>query len=211
MQEHPKSTKDQTRTRILNAAKTVLADSGFGSFGVNTVAREAGCDKVLIYRYFGGVEGLAEALGQDLGLWLPMEAAGSPSPSYPIAMGRLLKTYLQALRRTPLVKRILAWEIQETNALTAKLGAAKSISIQSWFENIRRQTEPAKPAWDAPAINAILIAAAHHLALREDHDGSFAGLDLKDPNTWARIDAAFDRLTTKAFAQTPSGEENAHA
>ncbi|OYU70274.1 MAG: TetR family transcriptional regulator [Alphaproteobacteria bacterium PA2] len=199
----PTSSRDQTRERILDAAKRVLAETGYASFGVNAVAREAGCDKVLIYRYFGGLEGLAEAMGDSLSFWLPQGSPVTTGTSYAESMRSVLAGYLAALRQTPLVKRILSWELLETNELTTRLGAAKSISIRNWFQNLKARTDGPPPGIDAPAINAILIAAAHHLALREDNDGAFSGLDLRDPHTWTRLDTAFGQLIEAAYQPSP--------
>lgn len=52
-----------TEERILAAVGQVLARDGFAAGGVNAVAREAGVDKVLICRYFGGLPGLLRAWG----------------------------------------------------------------------------------------------------------------------------------------------------
>ena len=41
----------------------------FPPFGINAVARQAGCDKVLIYRYFNGLEGLLMAFAETTELW----------------------------------------------------------------------------------------------------------------------------------------------
>ncbi|RJF88756.1 TetR/AcrR family transcriptional regulator [Oleomonas cavernae] len=46
-----------TQARLVAAAGNVLARDGFAALGVNRIAVEAGCDKVLIYRYFGGWKG----------------------------------------------------------------------------------------------------------------------------------------------------------
>lgn len=54
-----------TEARLLAAAKEHLELHGFMHFGINTVAARAGADKVLIYRYFGGQQGLLKALGQE--------------------------------------------------------------------------------------------------------------------------------------------------
>ena len=48
----------QTEQKILQALGQVLLEQGFPAVGINAVARQAGCDKVLIYRYFNGLEGL---------------------------------------------------------------------------------------------------------------------------------------------------------
>ncbi|HCV71491.1 MAG TPA: TetR family transcriptional regulator, partial [Agrobacterium sp.] len=55
-----KRIKDRAATEkaIFEAARSLLAEEGFQGFGINAVARRAGCDKQLIYRYFGGLEGL---------------------------------------------------------------------------------------------------------------------------------------------------------
>ncbi|MDO8381246.1 TetR/AcrR family transcriptional regulator [Phenylobacterium sp.] len=190
--------RDATRARLLDAAAQVLSRKGYSDFGVNAVAREAGCDKVLIYRYFGGLEGLAQALGERLDVWLRLDLPLAPG-GYGMVMGGLLGGYLQALRANGLVKRILAWELVDTGPTVRALGAAKSRAVSAWFQRARAQAAPPPADLDAPAINAILLAAAHHLALREDHDGTFAGLDLTQPDTWRRIETAMDLLIARAY------------
>ena len=44
--------KDSTIKQIINALAHLLATEGFHAIGINAIAREAGVDKVLIYRYF---------------------------------------------------------------------------------------------------------------------------------------------------------------
>ena len=55
------SDKQLTRRKIIDAVGTILAKHGLEKLGINAVAREAGVDKVLIYRYFGGFEQLLKA------------------------------------------------------------------------------------------------------------------------------------------------------
>lgn len=194
----PTTSRETTRARILKAATDLLGQEGFQGLGINAVARAAGCDKVLIYRYFGGLEGLAEAMGSQLDLWV---GEGTPvRGGYVETMGAMLRDYGRTLRINPLVKRILAWELLETSPLTRALGQAKSSAIRAWFQTVRASAGPAPAGVDAPAINAILIAATHHLALREDHDGTFAGLDLTRAETWERIEAAMSHLMARAYA-----------
>jgi AcrR family transcriptional regulator len=62
---------------LLSAVCSLLARKGFKAIGVNSVAREAGVDKVLIYRYFSGLPGLISAYGKEGDFWpLPLELAG---------------------------------------------------------------------------------------------------------------------------------------
>ena len=47
--------------RLLIAVSQIIENEGFSKIGVNKIAKQAKCDKVLIYRYFGGLEGLLAA------------------------------------------------------------------------------------------------------------------------------------------------------
>ncbi|RYF68569.1 MAG: TetR/AcrR family transcriptional regulator, partial [Cytophagaceae bacterium] len=60
-----------TMERILRAMGDVMAEKGTKKAGINAVAEKAGVNKVLIYRYFGGWNGLLEAYVQR-GFFLSM-------------------------------------------------------------------------------------------------------------------------------------------
>ncbi len=55
-----KRDRERTKGKILKAVGEVIEKYGTEKVGVNLIAREAGVNKVLIYRYFGGVDGLME-------------------------------------------------------------------------------------------------------------------------------------------------------
>ncbi len=50
----------KTTLRIVDALEEVITERGLAGIGVNRIAEKAGVSKVLIYRYFGGMEGLLE-------------------------------------------------------------------------------------------------------------------------------------------------------
>ncbi|MFD1625144.1 TetR/AcrR family transcriptional regulator [Azospirillum griseum] len=199
--------REAMRERILDAALTLLARDGFAGFGVNAVAREAGCDKVLIYRYFNGFDGLLDSLGARLDIWLGPEDSDGVSGHYGSVMRSVLQDYLRALRANNLVKQILAWELVQDDDATRRIGKAKGDAIGRWFQGVRQRSGPPPAGSDAAVLNAVLIAAAHHLALRENSSGDFMGLDLRDPNCWARIEAVFNTIITGAYG-APDGTED---
>ena len=59
----------QTEQKILHALEQLLLEQGFPAVGINSLARQAGCDKVLIYRYFDGLDGLLMAFAESTELW----------------------------------------------------------------------------------------------------------------------------------------------
>ncbi len=48
----------KSEKQLLQAVSDIIVDEGFAKLGINKIARIACCDKVLIYRYFGGLDGL---------------------------------------------------------------------------------------------------------------------------------------------------------
>lgn len=95
-----------TAARLLKAVETLLTREGFSGLGVNAVAREAGIDKVLIYRYFDGMPGLLRAFAHSDAFWPTVEeilGEGSSDLSrMPVAdrWSTGLVRYARALRRS---------------------------------------------------------------------------------------------------------------
>jgi AcrR family transcriptional regulator len=56
---------DDARARILDAALRLLADEGHAALTVRRVATEAGCSTIGVYTWFGGKDGLVDALWID--------------------------------------------------------------------------------------------------------------------------------------------------
>ena len=115
-----------TEERLLAAVGTVLARDGFGALGVNAVAREAGTDKVLIYRYFDGLPGLLRAWGRSGRFWPSVDELLAMQPGLldrPAAQrwATFFEHFIDALRARPLTLEVMAAEIVERNALTAIL------------------------------------------------------------------------------------------
>lgn len=194
--------RDATAGAILQAAKATLAEEGFAAFGVNAVARRAGCDKQLIYRYFGGLDGLLEAVGEDLGETLSKDLAAHMPPSRPASYGDLIATaaaeLIDVYRRNPLLRQIHAWETAAPSPLLTRLAAARSRQLLAWSQDLRGDLAAPEGA-DVGALNASLFAAAQQLAIAGCATGGFAGMPLKAAKDWARARAAIRRLAEAAY------------
>lgn len=197
-------TRDRGRTEeaIIAAARAVLADQGFQGFGINAIAREAGCDKQLLYRYYGGLDGLVEAIGNDVASGLGnrlTEAAGEvPPDSYAAMIEMLVLSFIEVLRTDSLLQRIIAWEISAPGPIVSRFAAARSLVLQRWVERQRGSLTPPEGV-DAAAINALLIAGAQHLVLSAAAIGGFAGLQLADDAGWDRIRTSVRQLVRGVY------------
>lgn len=197
-------TRNRTRTAdaILAAAKAELAEKGFAHWGVNSIARAAGCDKQLIYRYFGGLDGLAEAIGTDIAAWLEQALSArpgqQPAKTYAELATRLLLEFLDALRANPLAQKIVAWEVAEESVLVKRFAAARGRVMMAWIMRERGELVPPDGV-DVFAINALLVAGVQHLVLAGAASGSFAAIDLTQDANWQRIRAAIATMAAAAY------------
>lgn len=202
--EPEKRVRDRAATErgILEAAKRLLAQEGFQNFGINAVARGAGCDKQLIYRYYGGLNGLVEAIGADLGNWvtdhIPEDSGGMFLLTYGDLMERLALLFLDALRADPLMRRIVAWEVSENTEQVRRLSEARSKALAAWIDRMRGSLTPPKGI-DAVAMNAMIFAAIQHLVLSATVSGQCAGLVLKTSKDWEKAAVALKRIVRGVY------------
>lgn len=187
-----------TERGIVEAAAALLAQRGFAALNVQAIAETAGVDRKLVYRYFGGVEGVVERLGAEV-RWTLGEAVAPPAgDSYGQAIGHLALAYADALASDAALRGLIAWETVEDSPLLRSLEAARSETMSAWMRQ-RIGALPRPAGIDAPAVNAILIAAIQMLALRRGQGRPFAGMTLDD-HGWRRIEAEVLRIARTVYA-----------
>jgi AcrR family transcriptional regulator len=191
-----------TERSIFVAARELLAEQGFQGFGINAVARRAGCDKQLIYRYFGGLDGLIDAIGADLGTWvkdrIPEDLGGAFLLTYGDLMERLAILFMEALRDDPLVCKIIAWEVSKDTPQVRRLSEARAKALAKWLDKMRGSLAPPKGV-DATTTNALLFAAIQHMVISAAVGGQFAGVALKSAKDWDKVATAVRRLVRAIY------------
>ena len=160
----------QTEQKILQALEQLLLDQGFAIVGINSIARQAGCDKVLIYRYFDGLDGLLLAFAETTPLWWEVDEIITESPQ---AIGQqplqqylqeLLKRHVAALQARPLTLEIMAWELSQQNNLTVSLARTRAERGMALVKKIRAHFE--QPNIDIGGMLGVFGAAINYLLIR---------------------------------------------
>lgn len=195
--------RESTRARLIEAVGTLLAREGFTGLGVNAVAREAGVDKVLIYRYFGGLPDLIVAFGREGNFWPSInELAGGDVVAFgqlPLAeqLSRLGKNFMAAIRTRPLTQEILAWEMIERNELTVELETIRENTMTNFFEMFFQSADKGP---DIEAMGAIIGAGISYLVSRGRKIRYYNGIDLDSEAGWQRLEGAIDTMIQGTFA-----------
>lgn len=203
--------RDATRERILSAVGTLLAREGFSGLGVNAVAREAGIDKVLIYRYFGGIEALLDTWGRVA--LSESSAARTPDAHAGDAVSRAsaaLLGFARAAREHPQTLEVMRWELVEDNALTRRLAELRESAGFAALDGLGVEEARAREV-DLPAVAAVLSAGLLHLALRARTAPRWLGVPLRTRQGWARLERAAALLVRAALTapatETPDAQE----
>lgn len=189
--EKVRRNRAKTTQRIVEALEEVIAERGLEGVGVNRVAEKANVSKVLIYRYFGGMEGLLE---------------------YYVKMGKLFPVFNPAVldQIRPLhesdVARIWYRQVIQTYRYFRTFKAAREILKASVIENdsiaettARAQDEEmtrlvdqlsfVKGA-DTQAISAVVLGAMTYLTIMAQNDRTMISIDLRSEDGWKRIENA---------------------
>ena len=198
--------RKETELALVAAVGTLLRRDGFGAIGVNAVAREAGVDKVLIYRYFGGLSELLRAYGESADFW----------PSYPeifgddfelmrepdlARLGRVfLERYASALRRRPATLELLAWEMAQRNELTAVLEEVREAWSDRLGELFFEHRVPVTPGMNALMVT--LTAAIHYLLVRGREIRVFGGLEIGEDAGWTAMFDVYEATLKGYLEQT---------
>ena len=160
----------KTEQRILDAVGTILLEQGYPAVGINAIARQAGCDKVLIYRYFGGFDELLLAFAETTTLWWGVDeiitekaddCAAIPLHEY---LQTLLARYVAALESRPLALEIMAWEMSAHNNLTDALARVRGERGIELVKRIRAFYH--QPNIDIGGILGVFGAAINYLVIR---------------------------------------------
>jgi AcrR family transcriptional regulator len=193
-----------TRAAILESAAEMVAAEGVGALGVNGLAEAARCDKVLIYRYFGGLDGVLETLGVERMLW-PRVAVGGDDGGETLAdaVQAVLLEEWAALSGGTLMLEAGAAEMMRGNSLGAATAAQRSAHHAEVISELRERYR-VPPYVDLAALIEILSAALSVFALRAAHASGVApsdavaatpALDPGTPAGWRRIEKTLAAMT----------------
>lgn len=184
----PRKNKEQTKRRILRTVEQLLVDEGFSALGINRIAAEAGIAKVLIYRYFGDLEGLLDAFVKSPDFWPTREEIIDLPLDQFFAMDlrerikRVLFNFNSALAKRPQTMAILAWEMSGNPTLTRVMEDALGQFSDQVSETLSRDEKTIHP--QLRRMLSILSAGMIHLGLAYQHHQRFGSLRLETTEDW---------------------------
>jgi AcrR family transcriptional regulator len=198
--------REKTKRRIVAAVGRQLARKGFRDLGVNSIAKEASVDKVLIYRYFGGLSELLAAYANEGDYWpTAAELIGDPTTVQTKSLADwlvyLLNQIKMAIQKRPITLEILRWEIVDHNELTHQFAELRNRVASECVAFISQQYS-VPPELDVLALGTFILSGYIYITLRTDTNPNFYGIDFSTEEGWDRINKIITSIIHQATNYT---------
>lgn len=194
-----------TRAAIIESAASLVAAGGIPHLGVNSLADAANCDKVLIYRYFGGLDGVLAALGAERMLWPTVELPpenDDGSASLADAVHSLLLEEWAALSGGALMLQSAVSELESSRSSLAPATAQQRDEQHARMIAMLKAHHRVPPYIDLAALVELLSSALTLFALRasqaqgdQRENSPSPHLDPATPAGWRRIEKMLGAIT----------------
>ncbi len=193
----------QTAHRIIDAVSRIVEKKGINFVGINSVSREAGVSKVLIYRYFEDLEGLLRVWAEEHSYW--MQTAKDLNYDDVSTLGleekrrltfEIFRKQIFELHENTVMRELLRWQLQEKSSIGTRIseeieknGLALTHAMQT-----NLQTE-----MDVEALIAVITAGITYLGIVSDTVPVFNGVNLQTKKGLDRIASAAAELSDHIF------------
>lgn len=184
---------ERTRQALLDAARHEFADKGLAGARVNVIAERAGVNKQLISYYFGGKQGLYDALVDQ---WLEQEREIT-DPA--IGLDELVTRYLAIAHAQPELQRLFVRENLEADPADV----APDLDADDVTDLRRRQAEGEIDPEIDPAFLLIVLQAAVSVGVLFPRDvRRYLDMDPSSDEFFAHADAQL-RILVQHLATPP--------
>lgn len=191
--------------RLIDAVGAIIKNKGYKGLGLNAIAKEADVSKILIHRYFGGVDQLIEAYVLKNDYWIARNTEVDTSTSGEIDRENLKKLVSDLLRghfeyfySHEEMRSIILWEITErTNLLN---------SVSHLREDLGKLLiDKATPMFEGSGksikgVTAILVSAIYYMVLHaKKNESTICGIDINSVEGQREILKTIDQIVYWAF------------
>lgn len=195
--------RQATETAILNAFGRVLLREGVTKVGVNGVAKEAGVNKVLIYRYFGGLPQLAYEWARCSDFWpSEMDLIGGDETAFAALPVRervitVLFNFADQLRSRPHTIEVLASELTNPNDVSKALEDGKVEFGEGLARYIKLDINNDAVVDKVWRLIVVVYTLTTDFCVRQQNNPNYFGMDLREERSWDFLKETIRSLADK--------------
>ena len=191
--------REATERRLIEAVGQMIAEQGFEKIGINAVAAQSGVSKILIYRYFGSIEGLMVAYIRQNDFWLNFPIELPEREQLPSFVKKMFQGQVEQLRSNPTLKRLYRWELSCNNEMILKLREQREKIGLELVEKVSQLS--GYPQKEMAVMASVVTASITYLIMLEEFCPVYNGIPLNDDAGWQQINEGIGILIDKVFQQ----------
>lgn len=196
--------REQTESKILEAVASIVESDGFENLGINTIALKANVSKMLIYRYFGGLEELVARFIMQKDYWANTDTLILNPHSVGDSIKSMFRNQIEQLRNDVTLRRLCRWELSCHNASIDRLRDKREENGCNLIKVVSRLTGCSNS--EVASLASILSASISYLTLIEDQCPTYNGIALQTDKGWEQIAQGVDMIVDLWIKSIQEGE-----
>lgn len=196
--------REQTESKILEAVASIVESDGFEKLGINTIALKANVSKMLIYRYFGGLEELVARFIVQKDYWANTATLILNPHSVGDSIKSMFRNQIEQLRNDVTLRRLCRWELSCHNASIDRLRDKREENGCNLIKVVSRLTGCSNS--EVASLASILSASISYLTLIEDQCPTYNGIALQTDKGWEQIAQGVDMIVDLWIKSIQEGE-----
>jgi len=161
--------KEKTKQKLIKAVGSILIKEGFQHIKINRIEAVSGVSKKLIYRYFGGLEGLIKEYLEQRDFWniqIKQMEGTSYDTTVPLEKEEIVSILEQDFRffeKSPEMQKIILWGISEKNKTLRTIANSRELFGAPVFKKADLVFKDSDI--DFRAVSGTIVSAIYYMIL----------------------------------------------
>ena len=190
--------REATEKKLFDAVGKIINERGIEKLGVNAIAKEAGVSKMLIYRYFGSIEGIVAEYILKRDYWINISTEMPTFPELSSYLKNMFREQIIQMRNDKLLIRLYRWELSTNNKVVEELRKKREANGVLLVELVSRLTS--KPIKEVEVMASLLTASVSYLTMLEDVCPVYNRINIQSDGGWEQISKGIDTLIDNWFS-----------
>lgn len=197
--------KEQTMLRLVDAVGTIIKNKGYKGLGLNAVAKEANVSKVLIHRYFGGIDQLVEAYVLKNDYWIAktrdvntQTSGKTDRKALKKLVSDLLNGHFEYFNTHEEMRSIILWEITERTDLLNSISHVREEMGNLLLEKSAPLFKDSNKS--LKGVTALMVSAIYYMILHaKKNESTICGININSLEGQQEILKTIDQIIDWAF------------
>ena len=189
--------REATEKRLLTTIGQMIEENGFEKIGINAVAAKSEVSKILIYRYFGSIDGMIAAYIRQNDFWINFPHDFPEKEKVPAFLKTVFHKMILRLRTNSTLRKLYRWELTGNNDIIDELRRQREKSgtmiINSISEIMGGDTK------SIAAIATIITSSITYLVMLGETCSIYNGIEIDCNDGWKQLSDGIDLIIDNTF------------